>query len=108
MAFRVEQAKAEAATAYLRERELVTSVYVETRANVLLDDGRRVSALTYVVDRRHPQYAGRLERETLLRYVRQGHGHSGDNAAYVSNTAAHLVEMGIEDPVLAWLADALR
>lgn len=108
VAFRVDPAKTEATIAYLRERELVTSVYLETQAAVLLEDGRRVTALTYVVDRRHPQYAGRLERETLLRYVRQGHGHSGDNAAYIRNTADHLTEMGLADPTLAWLSDQLR
>lgn len=108
VAFRVESSKAEGTIAYLRERELVTSVYVETQASVLLEDGRRVTALTYVVDRRHPQYAGRLERDTLLRFVRQGHGHSGDNAAYVRNTADHLREMGLADPTLAWLSDQLR
>lgn len=108
VAFRVDATKAETTIAYLRERELVTNVYLETSASVLLEDGRRVKALTYVVDRRHPQYAGDLERETLLRFVRQGHGHSGDNAAYVVNTADHLAQIGIKDATLAWLAERLR
>src|SRR5688572_31561615 len=56
VAFRVLASEAEATTAYLREREQVTKVYVERRLPVTLDDGREVTALAYIVDRRHPQY----------------------------------------------------
>ena len=58
VAFRVEAALAEATVRYLRERELVTAVYLERVVPVTLDDGRRVSALTYLADRAHGQYAG--------------------------------------------------
>ena len=42
-----------ATVAYLREREQVTSVYREVKRSVWLEDDarRRISALTYVVDR---------------------------------------------------------
>lgn len=107
LAFRVAAGQREATIAYLRAREQVTAVYLETHANVLLDDGRRVKALTYVCDRRHPQYAGRLEGAALLHFVRQGHGISGPNADYVRNTQAHLRELGIRDPVIEKLAGEL-
>ena len=104
VAFRVEGHLRDATIAYLREREQVTSIYLEIFANVLLDDGRRVSALTYVADRRHPQYACALSHESLLHFVRQGHGVSGPNADYIRNTQAHLAEIGIQDPILRRLA----
>jgi cation transport protein ChaC len=106
--FRVEAARREPTVDYLRERELVTHVYREIEAGVRLDDGRRVTALTYVCDPRHPQFAGRLEHDALLRFIRQGHGVSGANRDYVRNTAAHLVELGIRDAVLARLAADLE
>lgn len=103
IAFRVE-ANARAATLdYLRARELVTSVYLEQDVPVMLIDGRRVRATTYVVDRKHSQYAGRLSREHLLTLVRQGIGGSGANVDYVRMTYRHLVELGLNDPDLAWL-----
>jgi cation transport protein ChaC len=108
VAFRVAAARRESTIAYLRERELVTHVYREITAGVRLDDGRRVTALTYVCDPRHPQFAGRLEHDALLRFIRQGHGVSGANRDYVRNTAAHLVELGISDAVLARLARELE
>ena len=61
-------------SSYLRDREQVTSVYLERRLSVRLADARRVRALAYVVDRNHGQYAGRLSDEEVLRLVRQGQG----------------------------------
>ncbi|TVR09412.1 MAG: gamma-glutamylcyclotransferase [Salinarimonadaceae bacterium] len=92
---------------YLRAREQATMVYLEAQVDVRLDDGRLVTALTYVVDDNHPQYAGALPREELLRLVRQGVGISGANPEYVIETARHLKEIGVEDAVLAELARAL-
>ena len=69
---------------------------------------RRVPALTYVADRLHQQYAGRLDREAMLAYVRAGKGRSGDNAEYVLETHDHLAAMGIRDRDLEWLSAKLR
>jgi glutathione-specific gamma-glutamylcyclotransferase len=107
VAFRVAAAEAAETIAYLRAREQVTSVYRERRIAVSLAGGDRVEALAYVVDKRHPQYAGRLPESELLRLVRQGVGVSGANPDYVRQTHAHLVAMGVTDPVLAHLAAAL-
>lgn len=107
VAFRVPAGEVEATVAYLRAREQVTAVYRERRLPVMLDDGRRVPALTYLVARAHPQYAGRLDDAELLRLVRQGVGASGANPDYVRATSAHLVGMGIEDRALARLTAAL-
>jgi len=41
---------------YLRERELISSAYLERMLEVELTDGRRVPAVTYVVDPAHVQY----------------------------------------------------
>ena len=47
---------------YLRAREQVNGVYRETHVPVALIEGprREVLALTYIVERAHPSYAGRL------------------------------------------------
>jgi cation transport protein ChaC len=107
VAFRIEAAKADATIAYLRAREQVTSVYVERRVRLRLDDGREVEALTYVVDRGHVQYAGKLPLDKILEYVRSGVGQSGENPAYVLNTHRHLAELSLRDDVLARLVNAL-
>ena len=108
VAFRVDAALREPTVRYLRERELVTAVYLERTLPITLSDGRRVTALTYVADRAHGQYVGPMERGEVLGLVRQGHGRSGDNAEYVLNTRDHLRDLGIIDGELEWLAGQLR
>lgn len=107
LAFRVAAGHAEPTIAYLREREQATSVYLERRLPLRLVDGRQVTAVAYVADRRHLQYAGRLPPEALLALVRQGRGSSGENPDYVLQTHEHLRRMGVYDPVLAALAEQL-
>ncbi|MFO1122308.1 MAG: gamma-glutamylcyclotransferase [Hyphomicrobiales bacterium] len=109
MAFRVEAAQREATLAYLRGREQVTMVYLERMKPVhLIGSGRRVAAVTYVVDRSHKQYAGRLDEAALDDLVRQGQGQSGACTDYVRNTVAHLREMRIHDAGLERLAQRLN
>lgn len=109
VAYRVEGAAAATATlAYLRERELVHYVYRELVRPALLADGRRVPALVYVADPRHAQYAGRLTPAERLALVAGGAGISGTNRDYVLNTLAHLEELGVHDPELAWIAEHLE
>lgn len=110
VAFRVASRERAASLAYLREREQATSVYREVMRPIWLkgDARQRVRALTYVADRGHDQYAGRLALEEQLRLVRQGHGASGDNADYVISTVAALEAQGIRDIPLHRLAALLK
>jgi glutathione-specific gamma-glutamylcyclotransferase len=108
VAFEVDPALREATIRYLREREQVTAVYVERIAPITLESGDRVLAVTYVADRVHSQYAGRLDREAMLQYVRCGMGQSGDNAEYILETNDHLQALGVRDPDLEWLSARLR
>jgi cation transport protein ChaC len=109
IAYRVPGSRREEVIAYLRGREMVTVVYRETWCPVRLvaNRSRRVRALTYLVDRSSPQYAGRLHPEALFAHVSRAVGRSGANAEYVINTTRHLASLGIHDPVLEELTAAL-
>lgn len=107
VAFRVAAREVEATVHYLREREQATAVYLERRLPVRLGADETVSALAYVADRRHPQYAGRLSFDEVLRLVRQGQGVSGANPDYVRSTHEHLLGMGIVDPLLERITASL-
>jgi cation transport protein ChaC len=108
VAFEVDAALREPTIRYLREREQVTAVYLERVAPITLEAGDRVLAVTYVADRLHYQYAGRLDRGAMLEYVRAGRGKSGDNAQYILETNDHLLALGVRDPDLEWLSANLR
>lgn len=104
MAFRIEPVLWDETVAYLRERELVTHVYREMTLPVRLADGRGVRALLYVVDRGHPQYAGRISSETAAHTVARSHGRSGPNDEYVTNALAEIRALGLKD---RWLEDVV-
>ena len=93
---------------YLRERELVSSAYLEKTLMVQLTDGREVEAVTYVIDPHHVQYCGSLDLEEQAQIIARAVGGRGPNSEYLFNTAAHLAELGIPDDELNWLCDRVR
>jgi glutathione-specific gamma-glutamylcyclotransferase len=108
MAFRVDDALRDEVLAYLRERELVTNVYLEVVKAVALETGETVRALCYVVDRSHRQYAGHLDPEEAAGIVLGAVGQSGANPDYVHSTVEHLRGMNIRDHWLEKVDAALR
>ena len=109
IAFRVAATLRAQTIGYLRSREQVTTVYLETMRRIELEDEqkRKVSALCYIVDRSHVQYAGRLSLAESLHYVRQGHGRSGQNRDYVLETVRALEALGYRESDLHLLAERL-
>ncbi len=110
IAFRVAASARDETVAYLRAREQVTTVYVETMRQIELEEParRRVRALCYVIDRSHVQYAGRLSAAECLHLVRQGHGQSGANRDYVLETVRALEALGYREGDLHRLAERLK
>ena len=110
IAFRIAASRRSDTVKYLRDREQTTHVYREVMRSVWLENEarQRVSALTYVVDRGHVQYAGRLSLPERLRHVQQGHGRSGNNRDYVLSTVKSIEAQGFRDEQLHQLAVMLR
>ena len=106
VAFRVEPGHEDATLFALRERELVSSAYLETVLPVTSDAGA-LDALAYVIDPDHVQYC-HLDREEQARIIARAVGGRGRNCDYLWSTAAHLAELGIRDPDLDWLAARVR
>ena len=106
VAFRVAASRRSDTIDYLRSREQTTNVYREVMRSVWLENEprQRVSAMAYVVDRGHVQYAGRLSLAEQLRYVQQGHGRSGNNRDYVLSTVKSIEAQGFRDQQLHQLA----
>ena len=107
LAFRVPGELRGEVVSYLRERELVTNVYLERELVVRLEDGPTVTALGYIVDRGHPQYAGQIDVDEAVARVSGAVGQSGRNEEYVENTVAHLKALGIRDRWLESVAARL-
>jgi cation transport protein ChaC len=124
LAFRVPGDLRNEVITYLRERELVTNVYLERMLSIRLDKGdtreadkgggenggetgggETVEAVAYVVDRSHEQYAGALDAADAASVGRGAVGQSGKNEDYVSSTLEHLEALGIRDH---WLEEVAR
>lgn len=98
--FEVPEADKAAVAEYLWEREMVTSVYTPRLVRAFTPTGPRL-ALTFVLDRRHVQYAGPLSPDEAARHIRSASGRSGPNPEYVRETLAHLRELDVDDRGLA-------
>jgi len=109
IAYRIDEKDRIATIDYLRAREQVAMVYIESLRTIELmgEKRRKVRALTFVVDRGHDQYAGRLGLDQQLDLVLKGVGQSGRCIDYVRSTAAHLAEIGVRDHGLEALVEAL-
>ncbi|SLN52015.1 ChaC-like protein [Roseivivax jejudonensis] len=107
LALAAQDDETEAVLAYLRERELVSSAYLERLVELETPDGA-LTALAYVIDPDHVQYAAHLTLEEQAQIIARAVGGRGPNTEYLWNTASHLAELGIPDAELQWLSERVR
>lgn len=98
-AYRLHKESALPIMDYLWEREMIYNVYEPRVVRVRLGD-RLVQSRTFVANRRHKQYAGRLSMMEKSRLIRQGVGVGGANTEYLANTLSHLDVLGVNDGAL--------
>lgn len=107
LAFRIPPAKAGTALDYLWEREMTDNVY-DIRL-VSLDIGlERIAAFTFTACRSHPDYAGKLDPDTVARHILQGVGIRGHCRDYLENTLRHLESLDLADRTLHCLERKVR
>ena len=106
-AYRVAAGERSAALEYLHDREMATPVY-QPHLTTLQLAGRPTPGLVFVVDRGHPQYAGKLPSEHAADVVLRGVGQSGANPEYLAAMVAHLDALGIRDAKLAKVYDLVQ
>lgn len=108
LAFRVAPGHEADTLAILRARELISYAYYEARLPLSLRDGRRVEAVTYVIDPAHEQYCQASTLDEQAAIIARAAGTRGPNRDYLFNTVAHLAEQGIEDAELSALSQKVR
>lgn len=85
--------------ALLHEREMITGVYTPRFVKVCLDDGSRMPAYTFIVDRSHEQYWSGPP-QTAAALIRQGLGPRGSSRDYLANTVEHMDALGMREGAL--------
>lgn len=84
-------------------RELMTGSYHPRWVTLRTDEGD-VRAISFIANKKHQNYAGRLPLEKVAGYLAEAEGGLGTCREYLVNTAAHLQELGIRDSGLETLA----
>lgn len=107
LALRVAEGHEARTLAYLRERELVSSAYLERVLPVRLENDHVVRALVYVIDPEHVQYC-HLPLEEQAQIIATAHGGRGPNSEYLWKTVEGLHAHDIPDDQLDWLAARVR
>ncbi len=77
-------------------RELMTGSY-HPRWVKLRTDAGDIQGITFIANKDHRNYAGKLPLEKVAGYVAQAEGGLGTCREYLINTQAHLRELGIRD-----------
>jgi glutathione-specific gamma-glutamylcyclotransferase len=106
-AYRVATADISAALDALWQREMRRRVYVPRLLPVGIGTRRRM-ALTFLANRRHDGYAGRLTLDDAANIIAACCGERGPNVDYLVNTLRHLDALGVHDHHLHRLLAAVR
>ena len=107
VAYRLPARCARAELALLWRREMVVGSYKPRWLQVQLHPGHSLTALAFVVNRAHPQYAGRLAAAKQAKVLATAQGVFGSSADYLERARVALVTHGIVDPYLEKLAVAV-
>jgi len=107
LALRVAADAVRSELAVLWNREMITGAY-EPRWVRLASETGPVDAVTFVVNRGHPRYAGRLELREIARRMATASGPLGACREYLESTVAELDRLGVRDGAMHELLDEVK
>jgi cation transport protein ChaC len=99
MLFRIPAADARAELLLAWRRELFTDAYRSRWVTAMTDAGP-VRAVTFVVNRAHLRYAGRLDEASVAARLASATGSLGSCASYLAQTLGALRSVGLHDRAL--------
>ncbi len=107
MALCIDAGLIESESQIIWRREMLSGAYLP-RWVKLSTDGGPLRAITFVVNRRHERYAGRLPEDELVRTLATAEGRIGRCCDYLHNTVLHLDQLGIRDGAMHRLLDLVN
>lgn len=107
IAFRIAAEAVDEETWVLWKREMILGSY-EPRWVVVEGAGTERRAITFVMNKAHPMYAGRLPRAEVVQTLAKAQGMLGRGCDYVYHLVAELESAGIHDRRLASIAGDIR
>ena len=99
VAYRIAGRHAEDELRLLWRREMVLGAYSPRWTKI--DTGKNSPrAIAFFINREHPNYAGKLQMETVIKTLVSARGQLGTPAEYLLETVRGLIEHGVRDPYL--------
>lgn len=95
--FRLNPLTTEADLTATWRREMYTAIYHPKWLDVETEAGK-VQAISFTVDREHPQYAAGLDQNEAATIIASAAGENGRCRDYLSNTVRELAAIGCADP----------
>ncbi len=107
VAYRIAPSKVHSETEVVWRREMISGVYRPQWVTVSTAKGPR-PAVTFVINRGHQLYTGRISRQKVAHHIAFAEGRNGTCRDYLSNTMAHLTQLGIVDRDMKELSRLVR
>jgi cation transport protein ChaC len=107
IAYRLAEAQARRELEIVWRREMITGAYLPRWIRIH-GAGGRGWALSFVINRRHQQYAGLLPEDAVAEAIARARGRLGRCCDYLFDTAAHLEALGIADKGLDRIRGRVR
>lgn len=92
----------------LWDREMVSGIYQAVWAELKLETGEDVKALTFVVDNTHPQYAGGMSVPEMAKIIAGAEGKYGRCSDYLASTVEEMAKIDVADDYLDGLLAAVN
>ncbi|KGD82444.1 gamma-glutamylcyclotransferase [Pantoea sp. SGAir0180] len=108
LAFRLPESRLHDELALLWKREMITGCYLPTWCELVLDDQRRVTALVFIMDPRHPLYEPDTCPQAVAPLIAAASGPLGSNAQYLFSLEEELTKRGMQEDDLIRLAHQVR
>ncbi|RJT41189.1 gamma-glutamylcyclotransferase [Rahnella woolbedingensis] len=108
LAFRLPEDKLHEELELLWKREMLTGCYRPTWCELELDDGRKVTALVFIMDSSHPQYEADTDYQVIAPLIAQASGPLGTNAQYLFALEKELNNYGMSDDCMSELVKQVR
>ena len=107
VAFRIASKDVDRELKLIWNREMVAGSYTPRLVKLKTEHGP-VQAVTFVINREHENYAGRLSSETVADIIAKAGGPLGNCADYLFSTEEHMRELDLHDRQMFHLCDMVR
>ena len=105
VAYRLKQNSLKKDLNAIWSREMGTGVYCPFWVKTTLKGGGEITALTFIINRKHEQYSGPLPINQQAKIIAAAKGKYGSCREYLANTVESLNRIGVNDDDLSNLLD---